>query len=147
MQVLEYNKHLESERNSAVCHITFVDCFPLHNNAFNLTAVIILTFLEREMCVKSLVYKARISGSSGDSSDFHITCIFRIKRKLNGSSREAVKQEAETYHICNLIFLPSNSIVLILKSIPARKQAQCVKIQPDSQMISQVSHLSAHQRP
>ncbi len=25
-----------------------------------------------------------------------------------------------THHICNLIFFPSNSIVLILKSIPAK---------------------------
>lgn len=28
------------------------------------------------------------------------------------------RHEGSTYHICNLIFLPSSSIVFILKSIP-----------------------------
>lgn len=32
------------------------------------------------------------------------------------------------YHICSLIFLPSNSIVLILKSIPADKKSKIISI-------------------
>jgi hypothetical protein len=31
---------------------------------------------------------------------------------------------SHNYHICSLIFFPSNSIVLILKSIPAEKEAK-----------------------
>ena len=33
-----------------------------------------------------------------------------------------------TYHICNFIFLPSSSIVLILKSMPERDKETCTNI-------------------
>ena len=32
------------------------------------------------------------------------------------------KEENGTYHICNFIFFPSSSIVLILKSIPVKRK-------------------------
>lgn len=86
------------------------------------------SYLQLSDCIMELIFQNLlikllfIGYYNGLNSFMNLDIIYNYKTPLTCLSQYNFQPWFPTHHICNFIFFPSNSIVLILKSIPAKKK-------------------------
>lgn len=76
-------------------------------------------YLQLSACIVELIFQKQLIKLLFIGSFINFRYHLQLKTPL---SRYNFQLRSLTHHICNFIFFPSNSMVLILKSIPEKKQ-------------------------